>query len=330
MFRRILNSMSGKSLVVAALLTIYCTESYAAELFRRVTFLVKPETSVRGDEIRLKDIASFGPAEKEFQDLVETLKEIRLADAPAPRTKSTILGVNILRAIELAGLPKDSIGYSVPRIVTVEREGRLVTRQEVLTELKNVVWKTKNADIQIHDVEWANQQVVPTGESRIQVEVLGEPVSGKFPVRAEVFVNENPEARFLATAIADDWREVPVLNRGIERGALISPEDIQVVRLNLAQQPADTVSLASSVYGMRAKARLNAGEVVRRGSVDVPPMIPKGKRVTIVYDRGLLRATATGIALEDGFEGSKLSIRNESSKKILAAKVLNGDEVEAQ
>jgi flagella basal body P-ring formation protein FlgA len=301
----------------------------AGELFRRVTFLVRPDSVVKGEEIRLKDIATFGRAEKEFVPLLEKLKELKLGDAPAPRSKTTLIGAAILQKIEEAGVEREVIGYSIPKTVNVARDGRVVTQEEVLLAIKSEIAKNKSADIQLRGVEWGSPQVIPVGESQVAVEVLGTPVSGKFPIRVEISVDGKLSSRFLATAIADDWREIPVLSRAIDRGGIINPEDLHLVRMNLASQPADVAGKIEEVFGKRAKSRLNAGEVVRKSFIDIPPVVPKGKRVTVIYDKGLLRATATGIALEDGYESSRIAIRNESSKKTIMGKVLNTEEVEA-
>jgi flagella basal body P-ring formation protein FlgA len=41
----------------------------------------------------------------------------------------------------------------------------------------------------------------------------------------------------------------------------------------------------------------------------------------MVFRRGRLEATATGIALEDGAIEQEISVRNESSKKVVRARV---------
>jgi flagella basal body P-ring formation protein FlgA len=287
--------------------------------------MVRPEAIVKFEEIKLGDIATFGTAEKEFEELVAQLKNIKLCDAPAPKTKVIILGATILEKIAFEGVPKEAIGYSIPRSVTVERDGRIITRDEVLSSIKQELWKLKNADLQVRDVEWANSQVIPVGESTVKTEILGEAVSGKLPVRVEIHVDSKPAARFLATGIADDWKEVPVLNRVVDRGGVIASEDIQLVRTNLSQYPADAISGLNELIGKRARGRLQAGEVVRRSNIDIPPIIPKGKKIAIVFEKGFLRATATGVALEDGFQGAKINIRNEGSKKIVVGKVVSSE-----
>jgi len=332
--QNLLGRAARKKLVEGALsaLTFFSVLMFVSQAegegFRRVSFMVRPEAVVKSEEIKLGDIATFGSTEKEFESLVERLKGIKICDAPAPKTKVTILGSTLLEKISFEGVEKNAIGYSIPRTIIVERDGRVVTRDEVLSSIKQELWKIKNADLQVRDVEWANSQVIPTGEVKITTEFLGEAVSGKLPVRVEIFVDQKPAARFLATGIADDWKEVPVLNRVVDRGGVIAPEDLQLVRTNLSQYPADAVSGMQELIGKRARGRLQAGEVVRRSNIDIPPMIPKGKKILIVYNRGLLRASATGVALEDGFQGSKITIRNEASKKIVVGKVTGAETAE--
>ena len=101
-----------------------------------------------------------------------------------------------------------------------------------------------------------------------------------------------------------------------------------MVRLNLQSQPNDLVTQSNKLVGFRTKSSLRAGETVRRSQVDVPPVIAKGTRVTMVYRQGALEATATGVAVEDGFDGGEVQIRNENSKKVIQARVVNAETVE--
>lgn len=317
---------------ISSVLLLVCAASavHAQQLYRRPAFLVRPEVSVRGEEILLKDIASFSRGEKGTETLLAALQAVKLGDAPAPKTKVTLLGAAVLEMIEATGISRESFGFSLPAAIVVEREGRAVKEDEVLEALKKTLWKNKNLDLQVRSVTWANEQIIPVGKTRVDVQPLGDTVSGKIPLRTEIYVDEKPVSRFLATAIADDWREVPVLGRVLERGMLISASDIQVVRVNLHDQPADAVANAEELVGKRAKARINPGEIVRKSTVDIPPTVPKGKKVTVYYRNGALTASVTATAIEDGFSGGTIQVRNDASKKIIVASVKNGDEVEVR
>ena len=304
------------------------TPCVAQSLYRKPSVRIEPYVKVRSETVRVKDIAAIRLGEKEFTPLVEIIKDVELTTAPAPSTKTVILGARVLELIQKAGVPGDSFGYSIPKAIVVEREGRIVAKDEVMDAMKTTIWSDPTLNIQPRSVEWANDQVIPVGATKIEAVNLGTPVAGKLPLRVDVTVDDKPAARFLATALVDDWREVPVPTRQLERGMLVAPEDVQLVRLNLLQQPADIISNINDMIGKRAKARIVPGETVRRAMLDIPPVISKGSKVNVVYKRGALSATLVGIAVDDGFEGGKIRIRNEASKKVIDAKVIDAETAE--
>ena len=292
--------------------------------------IIQPNAAVKGSQIFLGDIANVSARDAGHEALIKALKEVLLADAPPPTMNMTIPGGKILNLIEEAGISLDSIGYSVPQAVKVERIGRVLNSDEVLNTVREELAKDPSFDLQVREVSWASSQVVPAGEAEIKVERLGLPNAGKVPLRIAVIVDRVPAARFVATAVVDDWREVPVTNRPLERGALISPEDVQLVRLNLFKQPSDVAAGINEVVGRRVKSSIAAGETVRKSVIDIPPLVPRGKKLIMVFDSGSLKATATGIAVEDGFEGSEIQVKNEHSRKIVRATVKDADTVEVK
>ena len=303
-------------------------EVHADSTTSRPTIMVLPEASIVDTKITLGQISRINNPYPEFEQLVNLLRSISLGEAPPPTMKTSISGQKILQAIRDAGVAEDSFGYSIPKMVTIERKGHLVSTDEILPLVRSTMAGDPTLDLQVREVSWANAQVLPVGETEFKIERLGQPEGGKLPLRINAFVNNIPAARFLATALVDDWREVPVLNKSVDRGMLISPEDVEVVRLNLFKQPADVVDHVESVIGRRAKQRLGAGEAIRKSVIDIPPTIPKGKTLTIVYRSGGISATATGTALEDGFDEGLMKVRNDNSRRILKAKVIDSERVE--
>ena len=102
---------------------------------------------------------------------------------------------------------------------------------------------------------------------------------------------------------------------------------MQVVRLNLLKQPPDVVDDVHEAIGKRVKSRIQAGGTIRKSSIDIPPLIQKGKRIKMIYQSSGLTATAGGEALEDGYKGLLIKVRNESSKRIVDAIVDGAEEV---
>jgi flagella basal body P-ring formation protein FlgA len=53
----------------------------------------------------------------------------------------------------------------------------------------------------------------------------------------------------------------------------------------------------------------------------IPPVVKSGSRVTLLFKRGQLEVTASGIALENGIVGSEIKVRNENSKRVVIGRV---------
>lgn len=294
----------------------------------RPTVVVYPKAMVQEANITLGSIARVRSSEEEHSKLVEELRAIEIALAPAPKTSMTLMGAQVLSKIEEAGYSPELFGYSIPRSINVERAGTVVAKEQVLEAARRVFRADKKLDLKVRDVQLHNSQVIPLGETKMRIEVLGLPAAGKVPLRVEVTVNDDYAARFLATAVVDDWREVPVMTRALERGMLVSPEDVQLVRLNLLKEPQDVIDDLSAIVGRRVVRRLKAGETVRRSQVDIPPVIPRGQAVVMHYRKGGLHVTAKGHALEDGHHQEIIAVKNSDSRKIVRGKVVSENQVE--
>lgn len=292
------------------------------------TLVIAPFVEVKKAEITLSDIATITNRESAFEKIVQDLKNVKILSAPPAKGQITIPGTKILNIIENTGIPLDSFVYSIPQVIVIQRAGRNISTQEVLDVATNYLTKFQNMDLQVKEISWENDQIVPLGETKIEIEKLGESSAGKLPLKVYVTVDNQPAARFLATALVDDWREVPVLNKALERGMLISTEDIELVRVNRREQPYNIAETKDEIIGKALKSKINAGETLRRNLVDMPPVIPIGKKINMIYRLGALSATATGVAMDNGLNGEIIRIKNENSRKIVKAKVISPIQVE--
>ena len=313
--------------ILFSIMQVLLVTSFAFAEENRPTVIVVPQVKISGSNITLGDVANIIYEGEDKEQRIHELGEIPLGESPSPKGRLTISGAKILQHIEDSGIPRESIGYSIPHTVVVERLGRSIEAAELLPVVRDVLARKASYDLQVREVILKRSQVIPVGESEYDIQMLGKPQGGKIPIRIAAFVDKEPAARFLATAMVDDWREVPVLKNTLERGMLISADDLEVVRLNLFNQPRDVASETQEVIGRRVKSRLRAGDVVRKSTIDIPPTIPRGKEVTMVFQKGVFKATAVGKALDDGLEGEFIRLRNIDSKKVLRAKIVSADEV---
>ncbi len=312
---------------VLSLLTIIVA-GVASTPSERPSVIITGYVKVKANVVTLNDIAKIHSARKENEEIIKRLREIKIADAPAPKTNITIPGVKILSLIENAGIKREELGYSIPQVVIIEREGRVISKGDVLPVVQETLALDSNFDLQVRKVSWSRAQIIPIGETKFNVQLLGKPSGGSIPLRITAFVDNKPANRFLATAAVDDWRAVPVLNRTLERGMLIDSEDVELVRLNLFKEPNNIAASLDDVIGRRVKNRIKAGTTIKKNLVDIPPDIPKGRKIVLVYQKGTFHATATGVALEDGHVGDVIQVRNSVSRKVLRAEVKSNETVD--
>ena len=293
----------------------------------RPSLFISREVETTSDEIRLGDISTIKGNEIEFAKLITDLKSISFGPSPRPLGVKTIRGEEILSAIEARGIPRDAFGYSLPVTVEIKRAGRVLKNEEVVDSVRDKLNKNPELDLQIRNIVWDTEQVIPLGMARIESELLGSPVSGKLPMRVSVFIGDQLSSRFLATAQVDDWKAIPVLRTKVERGMLINSSDLQMVRTNLASLPNDIALTVEEVSGRRVTKSILNGEPVRRSNVDIPPLVEKGKLVRMRFQSGGFTAVATGVANGAGQLNDEIEIRNDRSNKIVKGKIISQDEV---
>lgn len=325
--RRILFTLITGSMLGAML---FCLPTLASARDERPSVLVEPKPVVKAAEITLGEIAKVFSSDAEHAELVKALKAISFGAAPKPKASVTLQGEEVLAKIVASGFTAEMFGYSIPKEIVITRAGRTITEQEVQTALKRILQKDSNLEMNPQQITFSGEQIIPLGETALNVELMGEAAGGRLPIRVDARVDGEVATRFLATAIVDDWREVPVLTRTLDRGMLISPDDYQLARVNMLKQSGDIVFDAKDIVGNEVKNRIEAGETIKKRSITIPPVITRGSRVAIVYRKGALFASANGEALDDGFRQSELRVRNTDSRRVVNAWVLDEETVEVK
>jgi flagella basal body P-ring formation protein FlgA len=123
------------------------------------------------------------------------------------------------------------------------------------------------------------------------------------------------------------YADVVVANDRITRGDLMVPERLALQRMeitNLIEQP--LVSL-EALDGFRARRNLRKGTIVTTGALEAIPDIERGKETLIVYDDGLCKVTAPGLALQSGLSGEYIKVKNKATNKIVVARIVDNNSV---
>lgn len=121
--------------------------------------------------------------------------------------------------------------------------------------------------------------------------------------------------------------EVPVLNRRVLAGEVISAKDIRWLKLRASRMQTNTVTSDGELVGHTPKRGLRAGYPVLASAVRRPILVPKGSLVTMLLRTPQMLLTAQGKALENGSDGDVIRISNSQSKTVIEAEVIGDGKV---
>ncbi len=286
-----------------------------------IRLLGRAETVVTEPVIRLSDVAQIDSPNLQDDEAIIHLKRVEIAQSPKAGESRVIDGTHILERLRDQGVRLSGIRYTFPRQVTVTRAYREVKLDEVQKALTDFLTRG-DKHIEVKHIVMDKPVRIPTDSFGLEVVSLQTTQPGHIGVDFKSIAGSD-EVRFQLKALADEWRMMPVATRPLTRGAVINASDVQLHRINGTSVGRDSVENIGDVVGRTLTKDVGQGEMFKANAVVVPPVVTAGSQVTIVFRYGRLEATAAGIALESGGLNQEIRVRNERSKKILLAKVVD-------
>ena len=113
----------------------------------------------------------------------------------------------------------------------------------------------------------------------------------------------------------------------IERGNLIDPSNSRADALTL-QLPNDAVANPSQLTRAIAKRRLTPGTVIRFSDITLQPHVSAEESITLELRRSQFTLTMEAYAVEDGYIGDRIRVRNQESGEVIYATVIDIGRVE--
>jgi len=134
---------------------------------------------------------------------------------------------------------------------------------------------------------------------------------------------ESAMIRFRITKFA----QVLVAADRIDMRAPIAPEQVEVRRVDVTTMYEKPLTAVGELAGMRAAHMIRKGTVLTTACVEIPPDVESGRTVEIVYRDGQCRIATRGTALQAGRVGEAIKVRNDSSGKVITARVADAGAV---
>lgn len=306
--------LAGKLLIIILALTLMmcgATRAFANPM-------PKLDVTVKGEHVRLGDV---------FDGLTQNADFV-LAPAPGPGQELVWNQATLLRiatAFDLPWRPDSDAQVHIRRAVTlVDADTLRAVVRDYLAEQdvdQNVSYKISFSTMV--------PEIIVSSESAPSVRLADfnlQQAGGTFTALFQVSSNgktQNVDLR----GVAERMIRVPVLNRDVRNGDIITPENISWTMEKASTMRKDTVRNANDLIGSTPRKSLTAGELIRSESVQMPRMVGRGDLITLVYNQNGMFLTAKGRALEDGAMGQAIKVSNTSSNRTITARVTADKEV---
>jgi flagellar basal body P-ring formation protein FlgA len=185
--------------------------------------------------------------------------------------------------------------------------------------------------IEVNDIRTAERVVRPSGAFSHDV-LLPEQAGrgGQISFTVSFSVNGREVKRIRVSARVDLYADVVVAGGYLKKHQEIREGDVHRIVRNVAQLPPDVVREIDEVVGKRMTLSINGQEVLRKGMVEVPPVVKKGDRVIMVVENDVFKITSWGELKEDGRRGERVRLVNLASKKEVMGRVINAAAVQVE
>jgi flagella basal body P-ring formation protein FlgA len=288
---------------------------------------VSDQAWVKGEKIYLKDIATIaGPPR-----VRERLGSIYVAYAPRPGGHKTLHGSWIEGKVRSKSWLPAGVVLNVPEVVAISRTFQTIPEERFLRQYTDYVaqeLKAAEGDFRVSRFRVVGNGPVPEGELHIElIDQAGGKHMGHVSLSALVRVEGEMEKRVVLSGWVDRFDNVVCTARPLERHAILAEEDLTLERRNISKCPASMFKAVDDVVGTRLKHRLKTGTVLLANTIENPPLIEKGDRVTIMAESSNLMVTAVGIAQSQGAAGDQIRVTNCMGKKEIIARVVDGSTV---
>ena len=298
---------------------------YAAEI-TAIRFLESAEIDT--DRIRLGGIAEI---KGEDQEMVQKLRAIVIGKAPLPGESTHISEEYVKMRLKQNSVDLSQISIAGSKNIKVSSDFVEISKEKIKHVAMDFIYKKvpwERNRIRVKEIRVSDDIVLPRG--KITYEVIPPPKAdylGTTPLSILFKVNGDLKKRVWATVDIEVLSEVVVTRRPLRRYQLITEDDIQLEKRNLADLSSDAVTSLDEVLGKRTRRRIDTHVVLRANLIELPPLVNRGDVVLMVAESGALRITALGEVKGRGRQGERIRVVNLDSNQVVYARVLDSNTV---
>ena len=164
---------------------------------------------------------------------------------------------------------------------------------------------------------------VPSGSLRLVVDPGATPVlRGHVALALQVVVNGVVVQRILVAALVRTYADVLLAGRPLAARVAVGPDDVRCARVETTEWSRRPVTDTARLAGRRTKRIIAEGSVLFEELLEPVPFVVHGEPVTLRAVQQGVSISTGAVALEDGVEGSVISVRASWTRERLKARVV--------
>ncbi len=183
--------------------------------------------------------------------------------------------------------------------------------------------------VRVRDLQGGERVTVPSGDLSWEARIPDRFYQGgSIPVSLILRAGGEKDREIRVQARVEIYADVVMAKNSLRRHQTVGERDVQMVNKNITLFPGDVATDLQEVVGRRMVLSVNPQEILRKSMVEVPPLIKKGDRVTLLVENAHFQISCTGEAKEDGRAGERIKMVNISSQKEVFGRVVDGHTVQ--
>ena len=147
------------------------------------------------------------------------------------------------------------------------------------------------------------------------------PYRGPTLLRVEIRAGGAMLRALTVTVDARYYREVLVTSRTIRRGALLTPDMVELVERDVTSLKHGYLTVFEELGDLQASRPIGAGDIVSRNHVKPIPLVHRGDEIVMTVVSRHMQLAASGVALQDGGAGERIRVKSVDSGKIVYGRV---------
>lgn len=166
-------------------------------------------------------------------------------------------------------------------------------------------------------------------DPRLRLARCGQPLTPFLPsgsqVRGNVSVGvrcaDTPGWTVYVPVTVEIWADVLVMIRSLPRGAEVGEDDVTHQRHEVSRLARGWIGDLGQLHDRRLARAIAAGAMLTPTALEAAPVVRRGETVTLRAAGGGIQIRASGVALGDAALGERVSVRNQTSQRVVEGRV---------